>query len=399
MNQLLRMSHKLWLEAQLGAPDWAQNTVISFLHKAKELLHWRPYLTVQRLEGQNQGGSLIVDYVGLRYKPTWVDTLYTQKPKVRELGRVPIWQAHTLVSLAGSDLVIVANTTKGFVQRLPRQNSLTLPFRVKMTLNTQGSWEEVRSRLHKGIRHHELRLICRYGYEYEISRREEDFELFYHRMYLPTVKLRHKEAATPTSKWQAYQYFRHGWLHLIKRDGHYVAGGLSHSEAGNLITARLMGVLDADETLIKEVALGAYYYSIVHWANQEGYPAVCFGSCVPRLKDAFFQYKRKWGSSATYFNTVQKFTWIKIQHDTLAVRQFFKDTPLIISGEKGQLQGLIVVDNPSNYERTMQDELEKYYRTPGLGELVVCSIADLFNESQRPGKAGQSVLIVGQTGK
>lgn len=378
IESLFGISHGLWVEAQLRAPDWVRDIIIPYLHEAKELVRLRPYLAVHRLYGQNRGGPLTVDYIGLNYRPTLVDALFTEEPVIKEFGRVATWRNVTLANCRESDLVVVAGS-KYLIRKLPRQNAIVLPFYVRMVLNVQGSWEDVKARIHKNVRRYEFRLIRKYGYEYEISDHQEDFEKFYHTMYVPTIKKRKGDLASPMSVREAYQYFRHSsLLHLIKRDGQYVAGGLSYVQ-GNLVKCRLIGALNGDERLIHEGALAGYYYAVVHWANQEGHKSVVFGDCVPRLENGVFQYKRKWGGVVTYSDKVHKQVWIKVQRDTPPVRQFFKDNPFIIIDEHGQLQGLIVTDDPDNVPEAVKDEWNKKYATPGLGGLLIRSITDLFD--------------------
>ncbi|GIK41910.1 MAG: hypothetical protein BroJett011_57430 [Chloroflexota bacterium] len=389
MKSLFELSRDLWVEAQLRAPDWAQRSVIPYLHGAKELMRLRPYLTIYRLSGHNQGGPLTVDYVGLDYlsglldnpftdyRPTLVRNLFAEAPTIKEIGRVALWQAGTLTNLPGNDLVIVLGS-QYLIRSLPRQNAIVQPFFVRMLLNVRGDWDDVKRRFHKNVRDYQLRLVRKYGYEYEVSPREEDFEMFYHQMYSPTMAQRHHELASPMSVEEARQNFQRGFLHLIKRDGQYVAGGLSYPQ-GRIIRFRLIGVVNADEQLMREGALGAYYYAITHWANQEGYDYVSFGDSAPHLADGILQHKRRWGAAATCSDTSQQRIWLKVKRDTPAVRQFFKDNPLIIIGERGQLQGLIVTDEPDKVTEATRQDWEKQYATSGLEKLLICSVADFFD--------------------
>jgi hypothetical protein len=377
MASVFEVSHKLWVEAQLRAPNWAQKTLIPYLHEAKELMRLRPYLSVHRLCGQSPSGPLTVDYVGLNYKPRLTHALFADEPQAKEIKRIPAWQARTLADLSDSDMVVVIGS-KHLISNLPRQHVVILPFFVNMTLDLRGSWEDVQSRIHKNVRKGDFRLIRKYGYEYDLSDRKEDLETYYHTMYLPTITLRKGNLAEPMSLQQAYQYFQHGYLHLIKRDGRYVAGGLSHVQ-GDTIKVDSRGVIKADEQLMHEGVLAACYYAMIQWANQKGYNYMDFGDCVPRLENGVFQYKRKWGGVATYSDKDHKQIWIKVQRDTLAVRQFFKDNPFIITGPNGKLQGLVVTDDPDKVTEETQNGWKKQYTTPGLDDLLIRSMDDLLN--------------------
>ncbi len=378
MKSLFEASHQLWIEAQLRAPGWAQDTILPYLHEMKEALRLRPYLSVQRLRGQNCAGPLVVDYVGLNFEPTLADYLFAEEPTYEKPRRVAAWRAGALGDACGQDLVVVAGS-KYLISKLPCENALVLPFFVRMIVDVRGDWQDVVGRVHRSVRNNELRSTRRQKYQYELSHREEDFDLFYHKMYLPTILMRKGDSASPMSRREAYQYFQHGCLLLIERGGHYVAGGLFHV-LGRSIKYLSLGAINADQQLIHEGALGACYYSIIRWANQEGYDNVDFGDCMPRLRDGVFHYKRRWGAAIAFSRKVHKQIWIKVQRDTPAVRQFFKDNPFIIVDEDKRLQGLIVADDPGGLTQTTQNEWEKEYATPGLGGPLVRSVRALANE-------------------
>jgi hypothetical protein len=398
MQSLRELGKKLWIDVQLCSPGWVQTTIIPYLYEARDLRRVRPYLSIHRLQGQNGENPLTVDYVGLNYWPTLVENLYTDyrptlvrnlftdKPTVRKIGRVPIWRASSVAARSGTDVVVVIGS-KHLIKRLPRHNAFVLPLFVRMVVNVQGDWGDVERRIHKSIRKSHAQLVRKYGYEYELSHREEDFELFYRRMYLPTTEKRHSELASPMSLEEAYQNFRHGYLHLVKRNGQYVGGGLYYAHA-NVARLRIIGVIDADGQLIREDALGACCYALVHSANQAGFDEVNFGDCAPLLADGIFQHKRRWGSTATHSELSHEQIWLKVQRDTPAVRQFLKDNPLIIIGEHGQLQGLIVSDEADDVAETTRNEWNKQYATPGLDGLLVCSMGDLFSENTGVRKTG-----------
>jgi hypothetical protein len=383
MNGLSQLIRKLWIEGQLQMP-----ILMPYLHEVKEFIWMRPYLTIHRLQGRNQGGPLTIDCVGLNnipsvlehlftdYRTTLFKRLFTDEPSAQEIGRLPLWQKSKLINYTDSDLTIVLGN-RHFIRYLYNQNGIVIPCSVTMVLNVQGDWEEVIQRVHKSVRQNQLRLIRKFGYESEMSRRKEDFDLFYHQMYKPTVLARHGRLASPMSVKEAYQNFQHGCLHLVKRNHSYVGGTLCYLQ-GDTVIGRLLGVINADAKLIEQEIFTACYYEVLHWANQRGYKYVSFGDCAPFLADGLFQYKRRWGAIITYTNFSHHWMWLKINQNTPAVRQFFKNTPLIVVGPKGRLQGLIVIDDVDPITAAAQQEWQKLYATPGLDDLLVRPVNDLL---------------------
>ena len=380
MDKLFELIHWLWIEAQLSFPPLVQDTVIDFLHRAKDIarLLLKPYLTIYQWRGQNESGSLTVNYAGLGYAAPFIKhILFMEEPTTVEIGKVPIWRPIALSNSSSSDIVIV-EASKHLIQRLSGRNAITLPFQLSLVLDVQGSWEDVKFRFHRSVRNHELRLIRKYGYDYSVSHDDQSFYMFYHTMYLPTLNARYDKLASPMPVQEAYQHFRHGLLFLIRRDGSYVSGVICSVDRDS-VNPMLIGVTNADRQLMKEGALGAVYYAMIYWANQEGFKYLNFGSCWPYM-EGVVHYKRKWGSAAGIAPRHDgKRIWIKIQHDTPAVIRFLNDNPSVVIDEKGELRVLIVADDVDEGSSGVEDSWRKLYAMPGLRGPLICSVGALLD--------------------
>lgn len=380
MSKAFEFTRNLWLRAQLKAPPFVQRSVMPHLHEAKEIarLLARPYLPVCQLQGQGEGGPLAVTYVGLQFtKPFLKDLLFVEEPEERKAGGIPLWRCRELLGLFPSDIVIV-EAAKHLIHRLPRHNAMVFPQLVEHLMDVRGDWQDVRSRFRKTVRSNELRLIRKYGYEYDLSYARRDFQDFYHQMYLPTTADRHGELSSPMSIGMAYQYFRYGHLFRIMRDGEWVSGIVCHPER-NVLIADLSGVRKGDAQLIHEGATVALYYAPIHWANQNGYEAVNFLGSGARLRSGLLQHKRKWGTIVRVPLSLHRLVWVGIQHNTPAVSNFLKENPCIVVDEDGKLHGLIVVDDLHNVSPEAKKEWEKRYVTPGLDSLIIRSVSSFAN--------------------
>jgi hypothetical protein len=249
---------------------------------------------------------------------------------------------------------------------------------VQFILDLHGEWEDVEQRFRKDARRNDVRKAQKHGYGYEISHRETDVEMFYNDMYLPTMQKRHGELADLLPKQEAYQLLRHGSLFLTKRDGVYVAGGLCIVREG-ILEFREMGVLDGDNQLMREGAVGAMNYLRICWAYKEKYRGVNFGDCWPYLSGIFLS-KRKWGAAVSISSHEHKRIWIRIQRNTPAVTQFLRSNPCIIVDRKGELQALIVNDDSDSGTPKAEAVWNKRYATPGLSGFHVCSVTDLMEK-------------------
>ena len=377
MGKLLELRRRLWIEALSRAPPLIQRTVVPCLREAKGIVQLlaNPRLTFYQLQGQSKGGSLTVAYAGPEYDRLLLESvLFTEEPVGKEIGQVPVWSLSKLATLPASDIVIVG-ANKHLIHKLPRQNAIVLPHRVELVLDVWGNWEEVKRRFSRDARG-DLRTMRRYGYTYEVSHSDQDFEMFYHKIYLPSMRARHGKVAHPRAFREAYQDFRRGWLFLIKRDGICVSGGLGTSQQG-VLNFELIGVLNGDMQLMRERALAAVYYARIKWAHQMGYKAVNMGTCLPFLEGGLFRYKRKWGTAIRVPPGDKTRFWIRFCHNTPAVLQFLQDNPCIIINRQGELLGLIITDDLASVTSETEATWRKKYETPGLSDLLIRSMADL----------------------
>jgi hypothetical protein len=372
------MIRELWNEARWQLPNWLWRDASAL--KEYAILLTRPYLNALRLRGQTQAGPITLTYAisGADSNLKWYleSLLFVEQPLEEKIGNVPYWRIGQLINSPGSDLTLVG-ASKYLIHRLPTRNALVLPRLVNQTLDVRGDWDSVVRRLHPKLRRHELRLVRKYGYEYEVSDRDEDFETFYHRMYLPSMQGRHGRQALVGSYERARRHFKGGILFLVKREGRAVSGGLCYIQRGSrVVNFLLVGVLDADARLFKEGAQGAVYNAVIHWAHQRGYAEVDFQATDPFLAQGVLQHKRKWGATATIQS--YKRLWIKVHRNTPAVNRFLKDNPCIIINPHGDLQALFVADDPSNVSEDTRSEWESLSAMPGLNGYLTLSAQDLI---------------------
>lgn len=388
-NGLIR---DLWIKIRVGAPPCIQRTIVPRLHEAKEIVRLlaRPYLPVYQLQGQGQGGPLAVTYMGLEFtKPVLTSMLFVRDPVEQHLGRIPLWRYNELANLPSSDIIII-HAAQHLIHKLPRQNAIVLPPYVHHILDVRGDWQDVLCRFHKSVRKNELRWIRKYGYEYDVSYDRQDFETFYHQMYMPTMDDRHGELSKPVSIGEAYQYFRHGCLFRVMLAREWVSGGVCHPMLKTL-SFDIMGVKNADVRLIRQGVTSTLYYATIHWANRHGYEAVNFLGTGPYLEEGHFQHKRKWGATISVPPHLHRQLWIKVRRITPAVSQFLKENPLIVVDKDGKLHGLIVVDDPHNIPAETRNEWERRYVTPGLSSLLIRSVSYFAKE---PSNANSQDLVI-----
>ncbi len=180
-----------------------------------------------------------------------------------------------------------------------RAGAMLLPLRVHMVTDLGADSGDLSSVLSGEQRRQHRRRIRQLGHRYEISTRDEDFDRFYDRMYLPTMAVRHGNAARTTSRENARrELFRHGHLMLVYGDSHEpVAGSVNHID-GSRVNARLTGVLDGTSALLSSGATKSAGHFLLAWALERGYSHVDFQGCEPFLRKGTLQAKIDLGAGA-----------------------------------------------------------------------------------------------------
>jgi hypothetical protein len=384
MNPLSIFKHESWYRIQTQSSLGVQRSFVPYLDIIREyaILIFRPYLTTYQLKGQTKEGPITIQYAvsgaDTQLKFYFKSILFEQEPVEEETFKMPIWHLGKLINNPSIDLILIG-AGENLIRRLPTRNAVVLPRIVNQSLDVQGEWEDILKRMHKNLRKTHLKLMRRFGYEYEVSDKDKDFDLFFHEMYLPSMKVRHGRQAYIASYANAYESFKRGILFLTKRDGIYVSGGLCDipSEPG-VVNFLLVGVMNADQQLMDEGAQSAVYHAVIHWANKHHFKKIDFQGTEPYLSKGILENKKRWGA----FVRIQsnKRLWLKIHRHTPAVNRFLKDNPCIMINEQGNLQGLFFADNPDHVPAETKAEWDKLCAMPGLNGYCIRSVEDLVRD-------------------
>ena len=391
MSKLSEWGRRFWFKVELAAPSIIQRTVVPRLYEAKDMLTllFKPYLTIWQWQGQSEQGSLVVNYAGSGQAKAFLkDLFFKENPIEKKQGEIPIWHLSKLSELSTGDITIVEANAR-LIKRLSSPNAVVLPVFLSMVLNTKGDWQQVKDSLRKSVRS-ELRLTRKYGYELEVSKSVQDFETFYHKMYLPTMETRHADQAAPTSRDEAFQYFKHGLLFFVVRDGQRVAGSICYIEQ-DIVHLILMGVVGGDQQLMREGVVGALNYLRIQWVYENNYRGIDFGWYRPFMTN-LFRNKRKWGATAVIPDNSNRQFWLKFHHNTPAVTHFMTNNVCIIIKD-GQLCGLLTIDGDDTASLEKEDLWYKQTETPGLKGLFIRSVEDFFKPTDGTDIA-QTKLIV-----
>jgi hypothetical protein len=130
----------------------------------------------------------------------------------------------------------------------------------------------------------------------KISHDIVDFIIYYHSMYVPTMRSRHQKHSVILSLEDLYPFFQKGFMLLIMRDGALQAGAMCVSCSRDRLQLKTLGMLEGDASLIKAGAGAAIYHLSILHAFENGYRILDLGVNPPFREDGVLLYKNKWGA-------------------------------------------------------------------------------------------------------
>ena len=384
MNRLLKAARNVWIRAQLGTSPSVRRVVLPHLNDLKEVarLFARPNLPIVELSGEGTGGAITALFVNSRFATGSVKSfLFAGESSEREVGRIPFWRCSKVADSPSCDLIVIEGSLH-LIRSLPSEGALVLPEFVHHTLDLSGDWTAVEARFHRGIRKRELQRVRRENYDFAVSHSDRDFDEFYRQMYVPTMHGRHGKRSRPMPRDVAYQYFSHGYLLQVRREGVWVAGTICQPE-GSTIVSQITGVRNADHGLIDQGVAYVTYYFEIRCAHDRGFRAINFLGTEPFLTSGLLQHKRRWGTGVSVPAHERRHLWMKVRRLTPAVSAFLKENPLIVIDERGKLHGLIAVDDPAQVTAAMRQDWEKRYAMPGLESLIARGVSSYVESRGR----------------
>lgn len=225
---------------------------------------------------------------------------------------------------------------------LPADRSLVLPFRIQQVLEVLPDLEAMSKKVSRNERKQFENLRRKHDWAWERGTTMEDLEFFYERMHLPTMGERHGKA-TRSADWitAVHCLFERGALFFVTEGGKRVAGVLCRFDDGrHILRARLLGVLDGDETHYRSGAVKALWYLGMECSvRHPEIRTMDMSGGEPFPGKGVYQFKRRLhpltALPTDHFRA--KRLHLQVHRDTDAVRDFLVATPMITVAGDGTL--------------------------------------------------------------
>jgi hypothetical protein len=221
----------------------------------------------------------------------------------------------------------------------------------------------------------DIRLTRQNNLETSVSGLLDDFEEFYHSMYVPFIRARHGAAARLRNEISLRNCFRRGGLIWLGGGGERLAG-LVFELTGDVVGIRAYATRDGYAGLEKKgvprfvaTASPLYFHAISH-ATQRGCHLVDFGGCRACLTDGLLLYKRKWGIGVHFRPANQFYTLIRWTAWNAAVATFFADLPLLHQNGS-RLTAITAIPLAQMATQADADRIYRALQVPGVDEFII----------------------------
>lgn len=218
----------------------------------------------------------------------------------------------------------------------------------------------------------DIRRIRKNKLDYRVTRDPEEFDRFYHTMYLPYIQNNYGDRAMLMSYESMKAAQNQCELFLVTQGDNDIAGGILVYDDTDRVRGWSLGVKDGDFAWVKAGALAAFEYLQTGYLFEKGYKRLHRGASRPFLYDGALSFKKNRGMKLTDHKP-HWFVIIPLKY-TAAVRSFLINNPFIYQDES-RLKGAVFLDKRINAESGMAKLFRDTYVT-GLDQLNLYCIND-----------------------
>jgi hypothetical protein len=376
---------RTFTEIELSLFHWVYPFIDPALLRLKALitLLGKFLIKIKSLEGIGPNGPLRIAYIGLFRHLGYVSHLaFEVPPLVKEKRSIMLFQLPRAIALLRKDHdLIFVELPYLFLLKLSGDNGFTTMPWLHQILDLTKQREELEKVLKKKTIKRHTNKIAKNQISTKVSHDAKDLRVFYHELYNPYIRERHKMASIADIE-RLQLYFKKGCLLQVMCNGTFIYGAL-HYRRGTICRSVLIGMKnDIEKSLKKHIGTIGYYYEVMY-ALEQGFSALDFGLSRPLLNDGVFRFKKKWGAAVSCGLTNQGL-WIGVGNNSGAATDFLSCYPFAWLDDKEQWHGLIVLPSQERCSEIVLANIRKEYATPGLESLFVVSAAGFSDDVQQP---------------
>jgi hypothetical protein len=291
-----------------------------------------------------------------------LDLIFGDAYRERRLGRFRLWNLAKAIAKAGDCSLLVLDCDCSHLRFARPDDWFLVPAWLLGAVDLPYD-EHVHSRLRTKMRS----IIRRNDYQFEVTRDPEQFEDFYHNMYLPYIKQTYGKCARVAPHQFLADIFRQSELLLLKKDGNSIGGYvLMHGKAGPYLWES--GIRDGNRQYVEDGAGSALYHFSLQYLHEQGHKKAFLGWSRAFLRNGVLVFKKRLSQRIVGAND-NGFA-LKILADTPAAKSFLCNNPFLFK-RRGELLGAVFVDGQQTLSAEEIEQIEKEYFHPGMSRVMI----------------------------
>jgi hypothetical protein len=295
--------------------------------------------------------------------------------QIRSIGKYTLWSLHNHVKrwLSNDTQLVVCGLSPAYsFNRFKVVYKIKTPYLVELIipLHTCSGDHLIRQKS-KSVRQL-LNRIQREGITNFFSQEKADFDFFYHRMYLPYIKMRHKELVEIDSYERLWYWFRKGGLVMIQDKTGIIAGSLVVKQ-NQMVVGYSGGILDGKPELFKSGAFSMAVWFSIQWARDRGAKYFNLGSVYAYRSDGGYHYKRAFNPNVHPHNRHITNSWTYLMQDpSESLINKLNQFGLIVKHHQKHY-GVFLTQNSGQVSETDRLDLLKKAKTDGTDGFALIS--------------------------
>ncbi len=303
-----------------------------------------------------------------------VHVLKANAAALEKSGRTFVWQVPDKMQkfAKAGDLVIY--------ERFPASDwrrhapyTFCVPTWVEQVLDIARPLDEILAGMNQNLRRN-LRKVQQNGFEYSFSTAHEEFDRFYHQMYVPYIRHRHAEWGEELASYDdAQEEFLRGGLILVTHNGVPINAMLC-KVYGSTCFAGIMGVHEGQFAQVQAGANVALWWGMLEWARMQGLHHFDFGSSRPFISNGVFNFKRQWGTRVRRHADLEA-EFVFFANEIAPVLQRHLNDIGIIAEKAGKHYRVVFVDAVEEPRTEMLQQLRRSAASSGVDGLLIFTAA------------------------
>jgi len=174
-----------------------------------------------------------------------------------------------------------------------------------------------------------VRRIRKYNLSYEILTKQEDFEFFNEKIYIPYISKRYGEEALIDDIEKFWKASPSPVIMAVKEQGVIVGASLIRISEESLYLIRL-GLLDGNDEYRLHGVIGALYYFGIVEGQKTGCRFFDLGGTRPFLTDGLTKFKMGLGAEfVTELSPQKEYLWMGINKDSAPAKSLLAENPFM----------------------------------------------------------------------